>query len=33
MLEDQLRSEIPRTIPYGFYITGVAGAESKVMKP
>jgi hypothetical protein len=31
LLEDQLRSEILKTIPYGFYITGVAGAESKVM--
>jgi hypothetical protein len=31
LLEGQLRSEILKSIPYGFYITGVAGAESKVM--
>ena len=29
-MEDQLRSEILKTIPYGFYITGVVGAEGEV---
>ena len=29
-MEDQLRSEILKTIPYGFYITGVVGADVEV---
>jgi flavin reductase (DIM6/NTAB) family NADH-FMN oxidoreductase RutF len=29
-VEDQIRSEILKTIPYGFYITGVVGPEGEV---
>jgi flavin reductase (DIM6/NTAB) family NADH-FMN oxidoreductase RutF len=29
-VEDQTRSEILKTIPYGFYITGVVGADGEV---
>ncbi len=29
-MEDQTRSEILKTIPYGFYITGVVGADGEV---
>ncbi len=28
-MEDQIRSEVLKTIPYGFYITGVAGADGE----
>jgi flavin reductase (DIM6/NTAB) family NADH-FMN oxidoreductase RutF len=28
-MEDQIRSEILKTIPYGFYITGVVGADGE----
>jgi flavin reductase (DIM6/NTAB) family NADH-FMN oxidoreductase RutF len=28
-MEDQTRSEILKTIPYGFYITGVVGADGE----
>ena len=28
-MEEQTRSEILKTIPYGFYITGVAGADGE----
>ncbi len=28
-MEDQIRSEILKTIPYGFYITGVVGANGE----
>jgi len=30
LVEDQLRSEILKTIPYGLYITGVVGADVEV---
>ena len=26
-MEEQMRSEILKTIPYGFYITGVVGSD------
>ena len=29
MVEDQIRSEVLKTIPYGFYITGVIGADGE----
>ena len=29
MAEDQIRSEVLKTIPYGFYITGVNGADGE----
>jgi flavin reductase (DIM6/NTAB) family NADH-FMN oxidoreductase RutF len=29
-VEDQTRSEVLKTIPYGFYITGVVGADGEV---
>jgi flavin reductase (DIM6/NTAB) family NADH-FMN oxidoreductase RutF len=29
-MEDQIRSEILKTIPYGFYITGVIGGNGEV---
>ena len=29
-MEDQIRSEILKTIPYGFYITGVIGTDGEV---
>jgi flavin reductase (DIM6/NTAB) family NADH-FMN oxidoreductase RutF len=29
-VEDQIRSEILKTIPYGFYITGVVGGDGEV---
>jgi flavin reductase (DIM6/NTAB) family NADH-FMN oxidoreductase RutF len=29
-LEEQIRSEVLKTIPYGFYITGVVGADGEV---
>ena len=29
-MEDQIRSEVLKTIPYGFYITGVVGANGEV---
>jgi flavin reductase (DIM6/NTAB) family NADH-FMN oxidoreductase RutF len=29
-VEDQIRSEILKTIPYGFYITGVVGSDGEV---
>ena len=29
-MEDQTRSEILKSIPYGFYITGVVGADGEV---
>ena len=28
-MEDQIRSEVLKTIPYGFYITGVLGADGE----
>ena len=28
-MEDQIRSEVLKTIPYGFYITGVVGADGE----
>ncbi|MCA1716524.1 MAG: flavin reductase family protein [Actinobacteria bacterium] len=28
-MEDQIRSEVLKTIPYGFYITGVIGADGE----
>jgi flavin reductase (DIM6/NTAB) family NADH-FMN oxidoreductase RutF len=28
-VEDQIRSEVLKTIPYGFYITGVVGADGE----
>jgi flavin reductase (DIM6/NTAB) family NADH-FMN oxidoreductase RutF len=28
-MEDQIRTEILKTIPYGFYITGVVGADGE----
>ena len=28
-MEDQIRSEILKTIPYGFYITGVVGSDGE----
>ncbi len=28
-MEDQIRSEVLKTIPYGFYITGVVGANGE----
>ena len=28
-MEDQTRSEILKTIPYGFYITGVIGEDGE----
>ena len=28
-MEEQMRSEILKTIPYGFYITGVAGSDGE----
>ena len=30
MVEDQIHSEVLKTIPYGFYITGVVGADGEV---
>jgi flavin reductase (DIM6/NTAB) family NADH-FMN oxidoreductase RutF len=29
-MEEQMRSEILKTIPYGFYITGVVGSDGEV---
>ena len=29
-MEDQTRSEILKTIPYGFYVTGVVGSDGEV---
>jgi flavin reductase (DIM6/NTAB) family NADH-FMN oxidoreductase RutF len=29
LVEDQIRSEVLKTIPYGFYITGVIGADGE----
>ena len=29
MAEDQIRSEVLKTIPYGFYVTGVIGADGE----
>src|SRR3712207_9541042 len=29
-MEEQTRSEVLKTIPYGFYITGVVGADGEV---
>jgi len=29
-MEDQVRTEILKTIPYGFYITGVVGSDGEV---
>jgi len=28
-MEEQMRSEILKTIPYGFYITGVVGSDGE----
>ena len=28
-MEDQIRSEVLKTIPYGFYATGVIGADGE----
>ena len=29
MVEDQIRNEVLKTIPYGFYATGVIGADGE----